>query len=59
MVQFEVPVAMPDGPVELLHETSTTPVSSWAVPFTTTVDRCVDTLVVEGLVIVREGAVTS
>ena len=57
--QFAVPVAVPDGPVELVQETSTTPVLSCAVPVIVILARCVETLVVDGLVIVKPGAVVS
>ena len=59
MDQFVVPFAVPDGPVELVQETSTTPTLSCAVPLTTITVRLVATLVVDGFVIVIDGAVTS
>jgi len=57
--QFVVPLAIPDGPVEFVHETSTTPTVSWAVPLMTITGRLVETLVTDGFVMVKDGAVTS
>ena len=55
--QLMVPFAIPEGPVELFQETSTTPTLSCAVPLTAINARFVETLVVDGFAIVNDGAV--
>jgi hypothetical protein len=56
---LSVPVAVPDPPLELNHVTAATPTLSWAVPRTTNELSEVDTLLVAGERIVRDGGVVS
>ena len=59
MLQLVVPLAIPDAPVELVQVTFTTPVLSLAVPLTAIDVAEVETLVLAGDRIVKDGAVVS
>lgn len=59
MIQFFVPLAVPDAPLELAHVTEATPTLSCAVPWTTNEVSEVETLVLAGDKIVIDGGVVS
>lgn len=59
VTQLSVPLANPEAPVELAQVTALTPTLSCAVPLTITELADVDTLVVDGATIAREGGVVS
>ena len=58
-VQYVVPVAVPEFPVEVDQVTAVTPTLSVAVPVSLTLAELVRTLVLDGLVIFRAGATLS
>src|SRR4051812_2697264 len=54
-----VPAATPESPVDVVHRTCTTPVSSVAIPATATLASVVATTVVAGHMMRTDGAVRS